>query len=218
VVTVAALPLLAALDVAPRIEPGDHGVGLQGFVASFRGAPLAILLNTVFAAVFAGVQAFMTVYALKVGMPVGRALSILMVFNIGGIVLPYAVGWLADRMDRAQLSFWLVLVCTAMFATMGWALGIPLLDYAFVFVVGGFAAGIYAVAMALLGERFRGAALASAATVFTLMWNVGSFSGPLVTGAAMERFGPHAMPAVLAAMSALVLAPALLSWLARRSA
>lgn len=216
-VVLVALPLLAALDVSPRIEVGDHRPGLWGLAAAFRGAPLSILLNTAFAAVFAGVETFMSVYALKVGMPVDRAFELLMVFNLGGIVLPYAVGWLADRMDRALLSVWLVVASTALLAVMGRALAVPDLDNAYMLVVGGLSAGIYAVAMALLGERFRGAALASAATLFTLMWNLGSLVGPLVTGAAMQRFGPAAMPWTLAVMAALVLPLAIGAWLRRRA-
>lgn len=215
-VAVSAIPLLFVWRDGPRLDMAGHDVGLAGFASSFRKAPLAIILNTVFAAIFVSVQSFMTVYGLEVGMALDRSLNILIVFNIGGILLPYAAGWLADRMDRNLLSFFLVLLSTLLFCVMGWALAQPVFDFIYIFVLGGLSAAIYSVALVLLGEKFRGAALASAAATFTLMWNVGGSVGPFITGGAMEAFGPQGLPVSLAILSSLVLPFALGAWLRQK--
>lgn len=215
-VALAAIPLLFVWREGPKLDLAGHDVGLAGFVSSFKGAPLAIMLNTVFAAIFVSVQSFMTVYGLQVGMALDRSLNMLIVFNIGGILLPYVAGWLADRMDRALLSFFLVLLSTLLFVIMGWALVQPVFDFIYIFVLGGLSAAIYAVAMVLLGEKFRGAALASAAATFTLMWNVGGSLGPFITGGAMEAFGAEGLPISLAVLSTFVLPFAFAGWLRRR--
>ncbi len=217
-VGMAAIPLLFVWRDGPVLDMADHDVGLAGFVASFRGAPLAIMLNTVFAAIFVSMQSFMTVYGLQVGMALDRSLNMLIVFNIGGILLPYGAGWLADRMDRALLSFFLVLLSTLLFVVMVWALAQPVFDFLYIFVLGGLSAAIYAIAMVLLGEKFRGAALASAAATFTLMWNVGGSVGPFITGGAMEAFGAQGLPISLAILSTLVLPFTFGAWLRRKRA
>ncbi|MBT7615199.1 MAG: MFS transporter, partial [Rhodospirillaceae bacterium] len=131
IVTVAAVPLLFVLRDSPRLDFARHSVGLGGFLTSFKQAPLAILLNAVFAAIFVSMHSSITIYGLDVGMSLERAVQVLIVFNIGGIVMPYAAGWLADRMDRALLSFFLVLLTTMLFVVMGWALSQPGIDLVF---------------------------------------------------------------------------------------
>jgi MFS family permease len=215
-VAVSAIPLLFVWRDGPDLDMAGHDVGLAGFASSFRKAPLAIILNTVFAAIFVSVQSFMTIYGLEVGMAQDRSLNILIVFNIGGILLPYGAGWLADRMDRNLLSFFLVFLSTLLFCVMGWALAQPVFDFIYIFVLGGLSAAIYSVALVLLGEKFRGAALASAAATFTLMWNVGGSVGPFITGGAMGAFGPQGLPISLAVLSSLVLPFALGAWLRRK--
>jgi len=50
----------------------------------------------------------------------------------------------------------------------------------FVFTLGGVEGMIYAMGMILLGQRFRGAELASASVLFTGMWGAGTMLGPAI--------------------------------------
>ncbi len=216
VVAAAALPLLFVLRDGPKLDLAGHSLGLAGFVASFRMAPLAIFLNAAFAIIFVSVQTFIPIYGLELGLELERTLDLLIVFNLGGIVLPYLAGWLADKIDRALLGSLMVLLCLMLFVVMGQALVVPTVDFIYIFLLGGIAASIYAIALALLGEGFRGAALASATASFTLMWNLGGFFGPSIVGEAMDTAGPEGLPAALAILSALILPFALIGWLRRR--
>jgi MFS family permease len=45
----------------------------------------------------------------------------------------------------------------------------------------------------MLGERFSGTDLATASAVFTLMWGLGTLTGPVIAGAAMDHLGPRGL-------------------------
>jgi MFS family permease len=77
----------------------------------------------------------------------------------------------------------------------GWLLWVAL------FLWGGVFAGVYTVALIILGERFRGAALATGNAAFGFFWGIGGLLGPAVAGAAMDVWDPHGLPATLCTAS-----------------
>jgi hypothetical protein len=91
----------------------------------------------------------------------------------------------------------------ALLAVMAPVVRVAGLDLAFFFVLGGIVSSTYVVALALLAERFRGTGLASAITVYTVMWCLGSLAGPPLIGAATQAAGPGGLPLALAAATAL---------------
>ncbi|HET9274320.1 MAG TPA: hypothetical protein VFO09_08640, partial [Methyloceanibacter sp.] len=64
---------------------------------------------------------------------------------------------------------------------------------------------------------FRGADLAVANTAFVLMYQLGAMVGPALGGAAMQRFGPDALPLTLALALALFTAGAACGLFLRRA-
>ena len=77
-------------------------------------------------------------------------------------------------------------------AVAGW-------NYVLMFAMGGCFAVLYTVPLVLLGQQFQGADLAAAATVYSIMFSVGSVAGPVIGGIAIEFGGQEAMPLVPAA-------------------
>jgi sugar phosphate permease len=71
------------------------------------------------------------------------------------------------------------------------------------FVWGGTSFGLYTLSLALLGERSHLAELAAANTAFVMVYEVGSISGPILVGAAMDLAGRNALAAVTAAVCVL---------------
>ena len=67
--------------------------------------------------------------------------------------------------------------------------------------VGAFAA----LGVILVGQRFRGAKLAAATTLFTACWGAGTMLGPLLVGIGMDRFGAESMPYLILGFFALFL-------------
>ena len=127
----------------------------------------------------------------------------LTVLGVGAVSMQVPIGWLADRVNRHGL----LIICAS-----GGALGaasLPLVIHAgwilwvVLFLWGGVFAGVYTTSLVILGQRFRGAALATGNAAFGFFWGVGGLTGPAVAGAAMDLWDPHGLPATLCAASVL---------------
>ena len=79
----------------------------------------------------------------------------------------------------------------------GWFPSMPLL-WIMLIVWGGTSFGIYTVGLALLGVRFPGPQLAGANTVFIMFYEIGSFTGPVIGGAAMDLWSEDGLPIAVA--------------------
>jgi len=73
------------------------------------------------------------------------------------------------------------------------------------FVWGGAAWGIYSIALAALGLRFRGALLAAANAVFVIAYEVANIAGPPAAGVAVDLWPQHGLMVLMAAFGALFL-------------
>lgn len=203
-IILAGLPLLA-MSRAGRAASDEPPPGVWRI---FAMAPEIMLLNLVYAAAVEAFLAFFPLYGLDLGLGEARALSLLTVFGVGGVVLQLPLGWLADHMDRRVLLMACLLSTVLGFMLMP-ALVAGGLAPVYSFVLGGVEGMIYAMGVILLGQRFRGAELAAASVVFTGMWGAGMMIGPLLVGAGMDLLGPGAMPFLIAALYGLYLPVAL---------
>ena len=68
---------------------------------------------------------------------------------------------------------------------------------------GGTMGATFTVGLTLVGERFRGVELVAANAVYSFLFGLGGLAGPLLAGAAMDRFGPPGFPASPFAVAAL---------------
>jgi len=206
-VILAGLPLLA-------LKGGSGPSGDEtppGVWRIFARAPEIMLLNLTYAAAVEAFLAFFPLFGLEVGLSEARALSLLTVFGVGGVVLQLPLGWLADHMDRNRLLM-LCLVSTVIgFALMPLLVSSKVLAPVYSFFLGGVEGMIYAMGVILLGQRFRGVDLASASVVFTGMWGAGMMIGPAAVGVGMDVLGPAAMPWLIAGLYALYLPVRLLA-------
>jgi len=198
-IAAAALPILAAGALTPRFRRAP-ALPVLGFVRLAPTLAAAVLL-----AAFKDTaeMALLAVYGVRRGMEPGGAALMLTTLGLGALALQLPIGWLADHLPRRAL----LIGCAAgglagaalLPAAIGWGLGLwPLL-----FVWGGLLAGVYTVAMAMLGERFRGPDLVAASAAYGLLWGLGSLAGPALAGAAMDRWDPEGLPATLALACAL---------------
>jgi MFS family permease len=229
---VSTVPIFMAIGSVPSLAhdggaTAGHGrrAGLVAFSHAMRAvagslirAPLPMLLNLCFAMLFAAVWTFLPIYAPNVGLDVDTAVMLLTIQSLGGIVMQYPIGWIADRIDRRLLSMILVAVMSGAYLAMPAALGDPFWAAPYMFFLGGMSGAIYSLALTLIGERFRGRDLAGASTMFTFMWNVGAFLGPPIMGQVMGMAGLGAFPYVLFAMTVVFLPVAVASVLRRKRA
>ncbi|MBI2718802.1 MAG: MFS transporter [Rhizobiales bacterium] len=200
-VAASALPL-AFVSVSDDAFRQKEGFGFFRFV---RAAPLllfAVGAATLFDNVFIS---FFTIFGLRHGLPLEVASRILGAGIIGNTLLFYPMGLIADRWSRNG-----VVVATA-FATIVLSLGlIVLIDTPLIWpaaiLLSAAAFGVYVVALATLGDSFKGPDLIAGSAAFAAMWGVGGLIGPPVAGAAIDTFGINAMPVTLAAFYAVLLA------------
>jgi MFS family permease len=197
ILVVAVIPILATSGLPPALEKRS---GVSGIWTAMLAIPAATLAGLVFGAIETSEFTFWPVYGLASGMTPELAALLVTAAALGNLVLQIPMGWLADRMDKR-----LLLALIAAVAALAAALMIPLsssLTGIFVLVVisGGVAGGLYTVGLALLGARATGAALAQANAAFVMLYSIGMIAGPPVTGAAMDLWEPHGLPAAMAAI------------------
>ncbi|MCP5152504.1 MAG: MFS transporter [Chromatiales bacterium] len=193
-IVLAAVPMALTRAPAPPIT-GAASASAYTFAARAPSASLGVLLV---AFVYAAASSLLPIYGLRNGLAGDIVPVLLTATTIGGVALQFPIGWLADRLDRRVALG----VCTALSA-LGAALLPLVIDggpalWLLLFVWGGAFSGVYTVAMAIVGDRFAGADLATAMASFGIMWGMGGLIGPAIAGAAIETWNPHGFPAVLA--------------------
>lgn len=188
--TCAAFALLVALPMllvrqAPAIAPDSEG-GLSRIILMVPALLICAL------ACGLGEQAafsFLPIYALKTGVLAETAVLWLSAFVIGNIALQWPIGWVADHVDRRVVLAACALTSAALTAAL------PAIDphsQAILVVLvlwGGISFAIYAVGLALLGQRFQGGDIARANAALTSIYTFGGMVGPPIAGSALELVG-----------------------------
>jgi MFS family permease len=158
-----------------------------------------------------GLLTFLPLYLLTLGLAQESVGTLVGAALVGVILFQVPVGWLADRLGKVPV----LLLCYAVVA-----LGLLLVPRCgpgpwlglWLFLVGGCAAALFPVGLALLGEGLTGGRLARAYAGYMTMDCLGSVAGPVCMGQAQRWAGG---PGLFAAGEA-ALALVLLSWLGLR--
>jgi MFS family permease len=212
IILLSAVPLLSVAHTAP-ILGGERKGGLPHYLWL---APVAMLLCGLYALADGILLTFLPLYGLQLGLSEPRALYLITLMGVGGIIGQLPIGWLADRMNRMLLAA----LCTLLVTMASLVMPLVLTHYPwnllFMLVFGAFLSGIYTIAMVLIGERFRGADLAAASALFGVMWGSGSVLGPPIGGLAMDFYEPHGLALALALLFALFLPLPAGAWLRQR--
>ena len=204
----AGIPLFIVHHRQMTSHEQSHG----GLWAVFWLAPAIMLANVAYAAAAESLLTFFPIFAIELGLGENLALGLMTVMGFGTMILVMPLSWLADHVDRmgmlAVCVFLTILGLLLMpsLIRMGWLAGV----YAFVF--GGLEGMIYTLGVVLVGERFKGALLAAATTLFTACWGAGTVVGPLVVGLGMDLFGEPQMALIVAILFALYLPLPIVSW------
>lgn len=188
-VTLAAIPVLAARNESPLIQPS--GEGTAGFLRYIWLVPTATAAVLVFGAVETGGFALFPIYGSRIGYSEADAALLLTMIGLGNVLLQIPIGMISDHVkDRRFLLLGCASVGLAgsafmpLFAT-NWHLLASLL-----FIWGGVVAAMYTVGLAHLGSKLSGHELASANAAFVLCYGIGMVMGPQAIGVGMDLFGP----------------------------
>lgn len=194
--------LIPLTSVKP-VENNKHETSGNFFTVAVR----APLLFAAFAActLFDGVIiAFFTIYATRHGISLTQASTILGTGIISGVTMFYAIGVWADRWTKNGV----IMLCAL--ATVAATLAMPVLIntifiWPLIMIVMTAAFGVYVVALAAIGDIFKGPDVVAASAAVGAMWGVGGILGPTIAGRTIDAFGIDAFPIVLASFYAALL-------------
>jgi MFS family permease len=193
----AALVALAALPM-PFVRGLAPAMGARSPRRSWHLlwlAPAAMLAAPVLGIADYSLDSFLPVYGLSHGLTPSVSVALLTTLLIGVTAGQYPAGWLADRVDRHKLLFGATALgavsCLCLPAVAG---SVPILLFAVVAALGVALGSIWTIGVVLLGQSFRGSDLVAAYAVGGMVHGVGMVVGPLSIGAAIDRWGPEALP------------------------
>ncbi len=205
VIATAALPLAFTGDSAPSL----HGGGSLKLLSFIWMAPVLCCGVLLYTWRETAMASFLPLYGLHSGLSLTAATFNLSAMGVGGVTLAYGFGWLADRYPPMRL----IGLCSGGIGlcalALPWLIHAPVGRTLLMFLWGGLFTGLYTVALALVGQRYKGMDLAVANIAIGLLWGIGALTGSSLAGFAMTLWDPQGLPTLFACAG---LAVALLVW------
>jgi MFS family permease len=161
-----------------------------------------------------GMVALLPIYLLAVGFSDNGMSWLMSGLMIGVILAQVPVAWLADKLGRTMVLAGCHFVALAGIGFMMIPAGTAWLAF-WLFVVGACSGAFYPLGLALLGERVPPRGLARATAWYLAINCLGSLTGPMVAGYAMDHLGQDTLFLTGGAAVALVLAIWIASEVAR---
>lgn len=196
----AALPVTAGRMRQPEL-PHAPRLALRALYHTAPAAAGGALMSGLAMGGFWGLGA---VYATRLGLDVSSVATMMGAAIVGGALLQLPIGRLSDRTDR-RTAMTLVSLLAAAVAVLLVFVG-DVQDgggylwqlHTLFFVYGGLVFSVYPICVAHLLDHLPREDMLSGCSSLLLLNGVGSAIGPAVAGAAMDRFGPPALPGFFA--------------------
>lgn len=188
-VAAAGLALLAVRNDLPPID--ETGSQAQW--------PLLFMAPVIFTAIVAAglidsaIWALLPVYAIEKGKSEATALLLTSILNAGTVGSQVALGWLADRVAARRVLIGCAIVCAITAGLLPFTLDMTALLWLLLFLLGSAAAGLYSITLTELGQRFLGAGLPAANSLFVTLYSIGLLLGAPAAGVGMDGFGSDAL-------------------------
>lgn len=175
----------------PLAAGTGHEASPRSVIRSAHGIlTVSLLIGLSETAIFA----LLPVYGTRQGLSTELAVSLLVAYSAGEIAIALPIGWLADRTDRDKLLTVCALVAAVAVVSLLTIGGSKAGAWAVTAVAGGLVASLHNIALILLGERYRGAALPVVSTAFSMAYALGSAGGSAAGGLAMDWMGAAGLP------------------------
>ena len=199
------------LPFADKPQVGDGGEVPLSILSTLRTAPAANFAGFINGASWGTQLSLLPLYAIHLGSEPSRALQLLTGICIGSLAAQPILGRLIDRFSAGSV----LAICGAaqliICIVLAQAISTNLAIWPLVFAWGGAVGGMYTAGITSLGSKFAAADLPAASTGFTMVWEVGALSGPVIAGASMQVWDPHGMAAMLSVLGAFLLLAAIRS-------
>lgn len=166
-------------------------------------APALLLAVGVSAAAQQSIYSLLPVFGTEYGRPEAVVATLMTAMSVGNIFLQIPLGFAAERFGARSM----IIACAL--ANMICAILLPAviqgpLVWPLLVIMGGVGYGVYTMSLVELGNRFSGQMLVTGNAAFALMWGVGGIAGPPGSGLVMEAVGAPGLPAVIAALSGIL--------------
>lgn len=159
--------------------------------ALYKSSPLGTVGIFMLGIIYATQSGMGAVFGSQIGLSATQtALFIAMLFA-GALAFQYPMGWLSDRMDRRKLIF-IAAGMGAISCVLGWLskdLLVPLMIGTF--LAGGMTSPLYALFLAHTNDALSAEDMPGASGGLVFTFGLGAIIGPLLTGWAMQSFGPY---------------------------
>lgn len=198
---------LAALAPVLLIRSAPPGMGEKlelNLIGIMRVVPMVMAAALVAGFVDASLFALIPVHQVRLGIDAAVAVLGLSVFMAGNLALQYPIGWIADHTSRRLAAIAVAAIILA--GAIAYPLLLPALGPSYwvaMFIWGGVSWGMYTLGLALLGERFPASQLAAANAAFVMIYEAGSIFGPVVSGAALDRWPTYGLPVAVGVVAAI---------------
>jgi MFS family permease len=206
----ACLPIILAQRLAPDLTHTQS----MSVVAALSLAPIAMVSGCLGGFAEMSYLSLIPNVGLAAGLDEGSALRLLSVLTLGGIVLQFPIGWLADKASRVGLTVALTALFIGLSLALPWALQSDVWPTIVAFLLGGVILGFYTLGLVIVGEKVAPANLAAANVAFLVMYQMGAIAGPIVSGAAMTLSPVYGFVTIVS--SVMGVATLFLVWLSRR--
>lgn len=190
----AAIPLLFVR--APQFEEDRHG----NIFTPIRDYPVAFGAAAMFAGVESAMLIFLPILALELGYGVGVGATAVTVYGLGLVAAQLPVGFLADRFEARRVIAGCALLGAVLALSVPAAQASILLFFPVLFIWGGAVGGLYTAGLVVVGNTFKGSALAAANTGFVFAYAAGAVLGPFIAGAVRYGLGAKGLMVVIAAV------------------
>lgn len=189
ILAAAAVPLAGAGNAARDFgrERAAHP-----FAMAVR-APLILVSVILFGLYEAAMFSLLPIWGVRLGFSPSLAAATVSAVFFGSTALQVPIGWLSDKTARRTM----LRLCAG--AGLAGATGITILAvpgpglFALIAVWGGIVSSIYAVALSMAGDRFRGPELVSVNAAIIMAYGLGALAGPALGGIAMDLRDPQGL-------------------------
>lgn len=165
----------------------------------FCGSPLGTVGIFLLGGIFATQSGMSAVFGTQIGLTASQVSMFVAMLFAGALVLQHPIGWLSDRMDRRNLIFGAAILGLISCAIGWFTSGGLLLLMVSAFFAGGATTPLYALFLAHANDTLSSEDMPSASGALVFTFGLGAIAGPLISGWAMQRFGPFAFWLVLGA-------------------
>lgn len=200
------LTLLPLMSLRKVVSETQAFTPLRGLMGVLRAAPLVMLAAIVAGLVESADLSLLPLFGVHAGFGERAALLLVTVFMAGNVALQVPIGLLADRFGRRFMLGACALLSAIGPLLLQPCIHVPGLLWPLLFVWGGTLYAFYSQGVALLGEVFADSDLATANTLFVMVYCMGGVIGPSAGGVAMDLWPNRGLQVLLSGAAGLMLA------------